>query len=641
MRFAAAACILAIGLVFSAGAFGAGQYHVVEYPPSTTPGELVYGVTYTVWIPDGVQKLRGLIVHQHGCGAGACRGGETAAYDLHWQELAKKWDCALAGPSYHQPDKENCRLWCDPRNGSEATFLRSLSELGKKANHPELETAPWCLWGHSGGGFWASLMQARHPERVVAVWFRSGSAYTAWESGQIDKPEISDAVYRVPMMCNPGVKEDGDKRYQGAWTGTMAMFKAYRAKGGLIGFAPDPHSAHDCGDSRYLAIPFFDACLALRLPEAGSSDARLKIVDEKQAWLAPLLGDKAEPAASFQGKIDESVWLPNERIAKAWAEYVKDGVISDTTPPPAPSEVIATTRPDGSVELSWTAIADFESGLASFVIVRDGKEIAQLPRTPVVRFGRPLFQAKSYHDTPEAPLPELKYVDATPPSGNAPKYQIVAVNAAGLKSAPVAVGASAKNVNRFEGEILKFEASDRVKTPAQGIIVFTGASGIKRWSTLTDDFPNHLVLNRGFGGCHMSDVVYYADRIVIPYRPSLVIVQAGGNDLNSGKTPQQVLADFQSLVEKIRAKLPNTRIAYMSIGPSPARWLQREMQLQANRLIKDYIDSGKNLDYIELYDAFLNSDGEPRAELFVADRLHHNAEGYKVRTAITLPHLPN
>src|SRR6476661_3219000 len=88
----------------------AGRYLEVTYPASANPGELKLGVTYTLWIPDGVARLRGIVVHQHGCGSGACKGGATAAYDLHWQALAKKWDCALLGPSYQQEDKQNCRL---------------------------------------------------------------------------------------------------------------------------------------------------------------------------------------------------------------------------------------------------------------------------------------------------------------------------------------------------------------------------------------------------------------------------------------------------------------------------------------------------------------------------------------------------
>src|SRR5690349_5279340 len=152
----------------TAGRAGAdGRIFEVSYPPSSKPGELQLGVTYRLWLPEGVARIRGVIVHQHGCGTGACKGGETAADDLHWQALARKWDCALLGPSYHQEDKQNCRLWCDPRNGSAKTFLRALHDLAGKSEHPELESVPWCLWGHSGGGFWASLMQTMYPERIV------------------------------------------------------------------------------------------------------------------------------------------------------------------------------------------------------------------------------------------------------------------------------------------------------------------------------------------------------------------------------------------------------------------------------------------------------------------------------------------
>ena len=199
--------------------------------------------------------------------------------------------------------------------------------------HAELSRVPWCLWGHSGGAFWASLMQVKHPERIVAIWFRSGTAYSTWEKGEIPKPEIPVAAYGIPMMCNPGAKENGDKRFSGAWNGAMAMFKAYRAKGAPIGFAPDPRTAHECGDSRYLAIPFFDACLAMRLSDPENADQRLKPIDTSKGWLAPLLGETAQPAEKFTGNISEAVWLPNEHVAQAWAEYVKTGDVGDTTPP--------------------------------------------------------------------------------------------------------------------------------------------------------------------------------------------------------------------------------------------------------------------------------------------------------------------
>lgn len=414
----------------------AGKYFEVSYPPSTEAGQLSIGVTYTVWIPEGAAKLRGIIVHQHGCGTGACKGGETSAYDLHWQALAKKWDCALLGPSYHQDEKQNCRLWCDPRNGSAKTYLQGISELAKKSGHPELETVPWCLWGHSGGGFWASLMQTLYPERIVAIWFRSGTAFETWQKGEIPKPEIPEAAYQIPMMCNPGIKENNDPRFAGAWTGTMSMFKAYRAKGALIGFAPDPKSAHECGDSRYCAIPFFDACLAVRLPDNGSADQKLKPVDQSQAWLGTLLSDKAEPASTIKGPVNESVWLLNEQFAKTWSEYVRAGTLIDMTPPPTPFAVKVAAGTDQAIEITWDAEADFESGVQSFLVLRDGKDLMQIPEKPLGSFGRRLFQGMSYHDTPQAPLTQMRFIDKGTKVGEKHEYQVISVNTVGLKSAP-------------------------------------------------------------------------------------------------------------------------------------------------------------------------------------------------------------
>ena len=124
---------------------GAGQYVKVDYPASTAADELQVGVTYTLWIPDGVQRLRGIIVHQHGAGTTASIEGSTAAYDLHWQALAKKWDCALLGPSYHVQNEKidlspgASELWFDPRHGSEKAFLKALDDLAAKSGHAELE----------------------------------------------------------------------------------------------------------------------------------------------------------------------------------------------------------------------------------------------------------------------------------------------------------------------------------------------------------------------------------------------------------------------------------------------------------------------------------------------------------------------
>jgi lysophospholipase L1-like esterase len=192
---------------------------------------------------------------------------------------------------------------------------------------------------------------------------------------------------------------------------------------------------------------------------------------------------------------------------------------------------------------------------------------------------------------------------------------------------------------KWEKEIQAFEAADKKQPPPEGAILFVGASGIRMWKTLAEDFPDQKVINRGFGGSEMADSAYFADRIVIPYKPRLIVVQAGGNDINNGKSPEQVLADFRAFVEKVRAKLPDVRIAYLSMNPSPSRWAQREKQQKGNQLVKDYIAAGKNLDYIDFWGAMLGPDGQPREDLFIQDRLHNNAAGYKIRADIVRPHL--
>jgi lysophospholipase L1-like esterase len=193
--------------------------------------------------------------------------------------------------------------------------------------------------------------------------------------------------------------------------------------------------------------------------------------------------------------------------------------------------------------------------------------------------------------------------------------------------------------NKFEGEIKAFEEADKKSPPPEHAILFVGASGIKLWKTLEKDFPEHQVINRGFGGSQIADAIHFADRIVIPYKPKTILLQSGGNDINAGKSPEQVAEDFRIFVEKVRAKLPVVRILFMSLQPSPARWTQAEKQKQTNALIRKQIEAGKNMAYIDAYDAFLTADGKPREDLFVADKLHHNEAGYKIRTSLVMPFL--
>lgn len=409
-------------------------YYRVRYDASSEPGGLIYPVGYTVWVPPEVKTLRGVVVHQHGCGEGSCKSGQTGAFDLHWQALARKHDCALLSPTYEQPEQADCQKWCDPRNGSDAAFQRALRELGEQSGHPELATVPWALWGHSGGGHWAGGMLMLHPERVAAAWLRSGvPALTAVE-GKPKPHTVPDGALRVPVMLNIGTKEGVTEqgRFAGVWPQNEAFFKVLRGKGALIGLSIDPLSSHDCGNQRYLAMPWFDACLTARLPERAGEP--LRPLSEGAGWLTPLSTSATEivppvPANKFTGDVATSNWLPGERVAQAWAEYTRDTRVTDKTPPPAP----ANPRVDGNV-LTWTAEADLESGLAGFVIERDGQVLAPFPAEVKNPFGRPIFQNLSYSDTPTQPLVLMRFEDTTAVAGKTHQYRVIAVNSAGLKS---------------------------------------------------------------------------------------------------------------------------------------------------------------------------------------------------------------
>jgi pimeloyl-ACP methyl ester carboxylesterase len=412
-------------------------YYRVRYEASTQPGELIFPVNYTIWIPPGLKIVRGVIVHQHGCGEGSCKSGLTGAFDLHWQALANKHDCALLAPAYEQPGSADCQMWCDPRNGSSAAFQKGLADLGAMSGHPELAKAPWALWGHSGGGHWAGGMVLLHPERVAAAWLRSGVPLLKPDPQRpaIKAHALPDAALAVPMMCNPGTKEGFTVtagRFAGVWPANEAFFTQVRSRGGLIGVAIDPLTSHECGNQRYLAIPWLDACLAARLP--ARAGAPLRPMPASKAWLAPLPVPGADrvapvPSAKFAGAKERSVWLPGEAIARAWTQYVTDTAVADATPPPAPTKL----RVEGN-ELTWEAGADLESGLAHFIIERDGRFLATVPEQAKNPFGRPIFQGLQYSDTPTQPLVQMRFTDTTAEPGQRHRYRVIAVNTVGLRS---------------------------------------------------------------------------------------------------------------------------------------------------------------------------------------------------------------
>jgi len=190
----------------------------------------------------------------------------------------------------------------------------------------------------------------------------------------------------------------------------------------------------------------------------------------------------------------------------------------------------------------------------------------------------------------------------------------------------------------WEADMQRFEAADAQSPPPRGGVLFIGSSSIRFWDTLAQDFPGVPVINRGFGGSELRDSTWYADRIIVPYAPRQILIYAGDNDLNAGRTPRQLHADFVAFVERVRHDLPNTKIAYISNKPSPSRAQLLSVQREANTLIQA---EAKRLgvDYIDIFTPMLDAKGQPDEALFIEDRLHMNRAGYVIWQRVIAPYL--
>lgn len=194
---------------------------------------------------------------------------------------------------------------------------------------------------------------------------------------------------------------------------------------------------------------------------------------------------------------------------------------------------------------------------------------------------------------------------------------------------------------RWKTDLAAFATADRERLPANDGVLFVGSSTIRFWTSLAQDFHQlPVVINRGFGGSTMDDCNLFARDLVVRYKPRQVLVYAGDNDLAEGRTPFQVLESFAHFANTVRAELPNVRISYISVKPSPSREKLLPQIRETNNVIAAYLQRLPNSEYIDIFTPMMGTDGRPRAELFRGDLLHLNAEGYKLWQSIIVSHLP-
>ena len=215
-----------------------------------------------------------------------------------------------------------------------------------------------------------------------------------------------------------------------------------------------------------------------------------------------------------------------------------------------------------------------------------------------------------------------------------------AASASPADDAKLKVAAAADPFAKWEKEIADMEAADKTKPVPEGAVVFVGSSTIRMWKSLAQDFPQHQVVNRGFGGSEIVDSTHFAPRIVFPVKPHTIFLRAGGNDIHAGKSAEQVLEDYKAFVAAVHANLPDAEIVYIGLSPTIARIKEVDAGNKLGAMIKEFAAKNPKLKFVDCADMTVGSDGQPRAELFVADGLHFNEAGYKLLAERVRPFLP-
>lgn len=188
----------------------------------------------------------------------------------------------------------------------------------------------------------------------------------------------------------------------------------------------------------------------------------------------------------------------------------------------------------------------------------------------------------------------------------------------------------AQNSSRFQKEIDSINRQFSGKTVNRDLIIFTGSSSVRRWQKLSDYFPGKNIINTGFGGSQMSDLLFYSNIIIQQFKPAKVFIYEGDNDIAAGKKSETIIKDAEMLCRKLISQNPGIRIIFMSAKPSPLRWNLREEYLKLNSAFADLHKEFKRVKYIDLWSPLLNKQGRPVSELYMSDSLHINKKGYEI-----------
>ncbi len=318
---------------------------------------------YGVYIPTRTESLRGVLILQHGCGME--QFGITRPYDLQYQAFARKWKLAVIETALYG----NCGSWRDPASGSASALFKVLKDAGSNTGHPELNTVPWLLFGHSAGGYWTLAMLKAYPERIMAAVCYSAAWDPKW-----DYPE---ATAKIPVLLRHAGANDGDSSSL-CWATAVHTFLKLRNMDAPVSIAYNAGQNHNFSYIRYMSIPFFEAVMKQRMPEENTTVMR--DIDRSQRWLGDTLSLQIYKESEYTGSKRGLCLFPDEATARNWKEFVSTGKVADKTPPIAPFNVKVEWN-NNALDVSWEADADIESGILRFDIFKNGTLVGRLPET--------------------------------------------------------------------------------------------------------------------------------------------------------------------------------------------------------------------------------------------------------------------
>ena len=330
----------------------------------TDANYLIDSARYAVFIPEGITEINGVFIHQHGC---TMEGrGMATAFDVQYQAFAKKWNLVIVGPDLYA--KKNCHDWKNPSSGSASALLKTLKDIGTLTGHLEMAEAPWLLWGHSGGAYWAQAMMKEYPERIMAVF-----SYSPGLEPDLDYPK---AAQKIPIM----IRHAGPQGDACCWQTALHTFHQLRKPGGYAAIAYTAHQNHNFSYVRYLSIPFYESVLSQRLPYGKNMGYKyMREMDNAKTWLGDTTSYNIYNANEYPKDKKNASWLADSSTAVKWREYVITGTIIDRTPPPAPYSIRISRRHNVSVSVTWKADADIESGISHFNIYKDNQLVGRFP----------------------------------------------------------------------------------------------------------------------------------------------------------------------------------------------------------------------------------------------------------------------